>query len=137
MSAQPHGRSAIEKAHRALRSARTLLLEDPAGAANRTYYAAFYAARTALLSADEAPRTHAGMRGRFALHFVRTGHLAPEIGRALGVAEHLRLLADYDDGATIEPDDVEPVLALVVRFVEAIEALLSSADDALGADTEG
>lgn len=128
----PSGRDAAQRvrrelarAHRALKSAYTLLPDDPAGAANRTYYAAFHAARAALYAAGEVPRTHTGIERRFALHFVRSGRIAPEVGRALGSAEELRFLADYDEGADIAPADVRAVLAEVERFVGAVETILT------------
>lgn len=122
----PHVASEMERARRVLRSAWTLLPDDPGSAANRTYYAAFHAAKAALLSVGERPRTHSGTRGRFAFHFVRTGRIAPEIGRALGSAEELRLLADYDEGAELTPADVRPVVEAVERFVTAVEAALAA-----------
>lgn len=116
----------LERAHTALSTARRIVDEDPVGAANRTYYAAFDAARAALATTGEAPRSHMGVKRRFALHFVRTGRISAEVARALGSAEELRLLADYDEGATIEADDVRAVRAAVEGFIEAVEAVIGS-----------
>jgi uncharacterized protein (UPF0332 family) len=49
----------MEKAGRALKTARRLLPEDKA-AVNRAYSAAFYAATAALLAKGENPETHKG-----------------------------------------------------------------------------
>lgn len=84
----------MDKAQKALASARILLdAGDMDGAANRAYYAMFDAAVAALSWAgagadtgQSPPKTHSGLITSFGNHLVRTGKLAPEFGRALTVA---------------------------------------------------
>ncbi len=60
------------RAERVLRAAHLLLdAGDPLSAVNRVYYGAYYAASAALLSRDEAPKTHSGTLHRFYFHFVK------------------------------------------------------------------
>ncbi len=40
-------------------------------AISRAYYAAFHAARAALLTEGESPKSHGGVRNRFGYHFIR------------------------------------------------------------------
>jgi uncharacterized protein (UPF0332 family) len=117
----------MRKARRALDAAR-LLLEGgaPEGAANRLYYAAFHAARAALMLEDETPNTHKGIKARFSYHFIRTGRLPRELTRTLGTAESLRSKADYDVGGFITVEAVEPILAQAERFVEAVADLIDA-----------
>lgn len=70
----------MEKASRALASARLLLdAGDTDGACNRAYYAMFDAARAALIvsgaPSDQAARTHSGLIAAFGLHLVKAGRL--------------------------------------------------------------
>lgn len=91
----------MEKAWRALSSARLLLDDkDMEGACNRAYYAMFDAAHAALMcsGAQVNPaetKTHSGLIGAFGRHLVKTGSLPAELGRALNEVERVRLLADY------------------------------------------
>ena len=60
----------MQKARRALNDARLLMEHERAEAAvNRTYYAAFDAARALLLTKGEAPSSHSGVKSRFSYHF--------------------------------------------------------------------
>ncbi len=93
-------------------------------AVNRVYYAAFYAARAALLTLGEAPKTHAGVLRRFLVHFVQTRRLPEAHARALPRAYQLRQEADYDEGATIESEAAQELLEEVAGFVVAVGELL-------------
>jgi len=116
----------MQKAARALDSARLLLdAGDTDGACNRAYYAMFDAARAALASeADpEASRTHNGLIAAFGLRLIRTGRLPKELGRMLNRAEEVRLLADYTGGA-VEPQDASELLSQAGAFVRAVRDYL-------------
>jgi hypothetical protein len=56
-------------------------------AINRGYYAAFQAARAALLTKDESPNTHSGVIRRFGYHFVRSGQVSDDVGDVLSAAQ--------------------------------------------------
>lgn len=115
----------LEKAERALASARLLRQDsDVEGACNRAYYAMFDAAHAALLHhrADINPaetRTHSGLIGSFGKYLIKTGQIPPSLGRALNQVERIRLLADYT-GEDIAPDKVDWVIQQATEFVEAI-----------------
>lgn len=91
----------LNKARRALSSAKLLLADgDNEGACNRAYYAMFDAAHAALLrSAKEfdtsTTKTHRGLISAFGRLLVLSGRLTEESGRALNQVERIRLLADY------------------------------------------
>ena len=116
----------LDRAREDLRAARHSLDGGFVRAAvNRAYYAAFNAARAALLDAGEAPRTHAGVRNRFGLRFVATGAVADELGEVLNLAETLRNRADYEVMATFEARGAADLLEDVERSVAAAGLLLS------------
>lgn len=115
----------LDRADEALEAARyTLDGGFVSTAVNRTYYAAFHAARAALLTLDETPKTHAGVLRRFLAQFVQTGRLDDSFARALPRAYQLRQEADYEDGALIEPDAAEELLDDVTAFVQAVGEML-------------
>ena len=94
----------FEKAGEALAAARyTLDGGFLTTSINRVYYAAFYAARAALLSLGEAPKTHQGIILRFHFHFVKTGQIDARVAAILSLAEELREGADYDVALNVEP----------------------------------
>ena len=91
----------VDKAERALTSARLLLdAGDSDGATNRAYYAMFDAASASLLwagdgTAQEHHKTRRGLIGSFGSHLVQTGPLPAEFGRSLNRVQELRLTSDY------------------------------------------
>jgi uncharacterized protein (UPF0332 family) len=119
----------MQKASRALASARLLLdAGDTDGACNRAYYAMFDAARAALASETEpeATRTHNGLIAAFGLRLIKTGRLPKELGRMRNRAEEVRLLADYMGGA-VEPQDARALLSQAGAFVRAVRDYLEGA----------
>jgi len=117
----------MEKAGRALASARVLASAgDREGACNRAYYAMFNAVRCALAMPGAPPeavraKTHSGLRAAFNLHLIKSEVLPLDMGNDLRRAEHLRLVADYI-GDPISSDDVETLLAMAIEFVRRVGA---------------
>jgi len=118
----------LEKATRAVASAKLLLdTGDTDGACNRAYYAMFDAARAALF-ATEAPvvaeiaRTHSGLISAFSLHLVKTGRVSVELGKSLNKVEDLRLIADYK-GDEVEAVDAAWAVQQAELFVQAMKSI--------------
>lgn len=119
----------MQKADRALASARLLLhAGDTDGACNRAYYAMFDAACAALSCEDaaETTRTHSGLIAAFGLQLVKPGRLPRDLGRMLNRAEEVRLLADYT-GGSIEHAEACEALSRAEAFVEAVHGYLDGA----------
>ncbi len=116
----------LEKAARAVKSARVLLdLGDTDSACSRAYYAMFDAARGALARRGYTPdshKTHGSVHSAFAMEFVKTGLIPREIGRALGQVQDVRLLADYS-AESIPSDKAEWSVRHAEAFVKAVRAL--------------
>jgi uncharacterized protein (UPF0332 family) len=119
----------MDKAQKALASARLLLdAGDTDGATNRAYYAMFDAAIAALSWAgadvgQSHPKTHGGLITSFGQKLVTTGKLQAEFGRAFNRVQELRLTADY----LAEPvllDKAQWAIEEADRFVAAVSGLL-------------
>ena len=120
-------RALQEKAGQALSDAELLLENGSVEAAiNRGYYAAFQAARAALLTEEERPKTHSGVIRRFGYHFVRTGRASDEIGDILTTAQSMRGRADYEAIADLSQEDAANLIEDVRRFIEVVEEKILS-----------
>ncbi len=98
---------------------RLLEHQAAAGAVNRFYYAAFYAARALLALRELDSARHRGVISLFQTHLVKTGELTSEVARALPRAFEKRLKTDYGDFATISEDEARQVRDEVQTFVGA------------------
>ena len=120
----------MDKADKALASARLLLnAGDSDGASNRAYYAMFDAAIAALVWAgaateDKPPKTHGGLIGAFGLHLVQAQWLPAEFGRSLNRVQELRLTGDYL-AAPVPADKAERAVQEPETFVAAVRQLMA------------
>lgn len=117
----------LSQADEALAAARA---ERAAGrrrsAINRAYYAMFYASLALLTSRQVGTSKHSGVVARVSEHFIKTGLLPAEMGRALNQAFALRQKADYREFFEPTPDQVDQVLAWAAGFLAAARQLLGS-----------
>lgn len=124
----------MEKASRALASARLLLAAgDVDGTCNRAYYAMFDAARAALEGSDVSvdpvkARTHSGLLSAFSLHLVKTGRLPVDLGRALNRVAEIRLIADYT-GDEVTLDKAQWAVERAAEFLDAVRDLLAQSKE--------
>ena len=98
------------------------------GAANRLYYACFYAANALLLKHGHVARTHGGVTGLLGKHFVTTGIIGNEHNKLYKKLYDLRQGGDYNDWAEIGEENVKPLLELAENFIAEIEKLLKICD---------
>jgi len=94
-------------------------------ACSRAYYAMFDAARAALLVVNapveaEAARTHKGLISAFGKHVVKPGLVSQEVGRSLGQAQHVRLIADYN-GSPVDAKDAGQIVQWAATFIQTID----------------
>lgn len=97
------------------------------GALNRTYYAAFYAARALLALKRTDSSRHSGVIALFQEHFVKTGIVSPDIARALPQAFAKRQHSDYDDFAQAQAHEIKALREQVEQFVRACEDAVNGA----------
>jgi len=93
-------------------------------AANRLYYACFYAAGALLICYGITAHTHSGVINRLGLHFVTKGLISLEQGKFYSNLFYLRQSGDYDDWFDIKETDVLPRLDPAKNFIETIERLI-------------
>jgi uncharacterized protein (UPF0332 family) len=112
----------LSKSRQALATAeRDLDGGDADAAANRCYYAVFYAA-WAMFAAHglEKPKTHSGLISEFGRRFVKDGPLGRELGATLSKLESLRSYADYSLAPTPR-DKTELAIRAANTFLSEIE----------------
>ena len=132
MSLDQENRTAIvdyrlEKAESALKDAH--FLEDNKRynlAANRLYYALYYAASALLICKGIPTKTHAGLITQISLHLVKPGILSVEDGKLLKVMFELRQEGDYEDFIEIEKEDIEEYTPKVKALVEKLKHLIKN-----------
>lgn len=115
----------IEKAHVAMEDANQMaMLQRWSAAANRMYYAVYYAATALLISNGYTTRTHSGMITQINVHFVLHGILTKADGRLINKLFDLRQEADYDDFIDADEDDIKEYMPQVKTLIEKIISLI-------------
>ncbi len=124
---KPEIRQRLTKARRLIRIARGYDDEkDPEGVAHHAYYAMYHAATAVLLERQGTyPKTHSSIVGQFGLLVKGMPGEAREQGRALREGFELRLLADYDAGATGLTERARASLAAAASFVAFATSLIN------------
>ena len=98
-----------------------------ADAISRAYYAAFHAAKAALIyCTGSAPQSHASVKQQFGLQLVKNGPLEGHWGSEIGNLYDLRIGADYDPQQRCSVVYVRDVHQRAERFLERILRYLSS-----------
>jgi uncharacterized protein (UPF0332 family) len=117
----------LERAFESLHEAK-LLLDKGFGNTfvNRLYYACFYAVSGLLLSKGLSSSKHNGVRSLFHQNFIKTGLLAPELGRLYDRLFDNRQKGDYADLVRFDIDEVRGWLQETREFVQAINNLLTN-----------
>ena len=95
-------------------------------AANRLYYASFYASGALLIKNGINAYTHTGVINQLGLHFVSKGIISVEQGKLCKYLFELRQSGDYDDWIYINEEDVIPYLEPTKQFIETIEKLINN-----------
>ncbi|TKJ39465.1 MAG: hypothetical protein CEE38_01640 [Planctomycetes bacterium B3_Pla] len=96
------------------------------GAANRIYYACFYAVVALILTKDLSSSKQSGVIGLFNKNFVRTGDIPKEMGKFYSWMFDNRLESDYGELIEIDPDGIKQDLAAAAEFIDLITAMISN-----------
>ena len=94
-------------------------------AANRLYYACFYAAYALLFSKGYVTKTHYGVFKLIGEHFVTTGLISIEQNKFYRRILELRQTGDYDDFIEYTKEDIIPLIEPAQKFIEEIEKLIN------------
>ncbi len=115
----------IDRARTTLEEARVLLeSEHPLGAADRCYYAMFYAATALLRTKGLEPTSHRSLLASFGKEMVKSGEVDARYHRMLLDAFDLRQTADYDVRADVDQATACEAYTAAQDFVAMAEALL-------------
>ncbi len=87
-------------------------------AANRAYYAFFYAATALLLTLDMTRSKHSGVLAAFREQFVKPGLFPIDDSRAYGEAFELRNVTDYEMLGQADSVQARSAVQSASRFVE-------------------
>ena len=93
-------------------------------AANRLYYALYYAASALLLSKGIATKRHSGLMTQIHMHFVKTGILSTDEGALFKVMFSLRHEDDYEDFIEVERTDIDEYTPQVSALVKKLKDLV-------------
>jgi uncharacterized protein len=94
--------------------------------ANRLYYAAFYAVTALLLQHGYETQTHKGVKILFGAYFIKTGKIEIEKGRFYAKLFDKRQASDYADFIDWKEEDILPLVAPTMAFIQAIKDQMNS-----------
>lgn len=94
------------------------------GAANRLYYACFYAVNALLAKDDISASTHNGVRTEFFKQYVKTGFLGKEFSSLYSNLMSNRHESDYDDFIEFSEKEISPLFSEVQAFLESIRNII-------------
>ena len=92
-------------------------------AANRLYYACYYAATALLINDGYETHTHAGVKTLLGLHYIRQGTIDKMFGKQYGMLFNLRQTGDYEDYIDVDAEDVRQFIAPAGEFIALVERL--------------
>lgn len=115
----------LEKAQVTYKDALLGICNDSVGiAANRLYYAAYYAVSALLISNGIAVRSHDGVRRMLGMHFLKNKLLSTKDGQTFNQLYSLRLTGDYQDRKNLSMEaDVKPLVQPAKELIDRVSEL--------------
>ncbi len=95
-------------------------------AANRLYYACYYAATALLINDGYEAHTHSGVKTLLGLHYFSQNKIEMPFSKMYRQLFNLRQTGDYEDWVNIDDEEVNPFIEPVEQFIASIEKLISS-----------
>ena len=95
---------------------------------NRLYYACFYAVSSLLIQHGLSSSKHAGVRGLFNQHFVKTDKVAKEKAQIFNDLFERRQEGDYMDFVNFEESRVRPWIPQAEAFIDTISSLIKEGE---------
>lgn len=123
---QEYAKRQLQLADEALSDAKYLLEDNRLkAAANRAYYAMFYAASAALTSTNvKLPKRHRAVITLFYRHFVEAGKMPREFHRDFVRTFQRRLQSDYEIYAHIGEEEVRETVGKAEAFVAEVKKVM-------------
>ena len=112
----------LEKAKRFLRTAELSFNDgDYDSCVSRCYYGMFFMTEALLLTKKITASTHKGVIALFGEHFIKTGIIRKDLGKALRRAYDLRQKGDYSTGFIVSENEAKEILKVSKEFLSEIE----------------
>lgn len=93
-------------------------------AANRVYYASFYAVSALGLKHGYTTSKHGQLLGWFNQYFIKTKLIEKHFGEFYKNAFQMRQQSDYDDFVEFDKESIEEKIKLATEFIDRISELL-------------
>lgn len=115
----------IQKAETAYQEATaTINLGFVGTAANRLYYAVYYAVSALLIANGITVRTHLGVKRMFGLHFIKPKLLDKRFGITFNRLLSLRMTGDYEDRRNLDMiSDVCPLVEPTRELIDTVSKM--------------
>ena len=98
-------------------------------AANRLYYAVYYASKALLIQNGIIAKSHEGVIGQIGEKFVLTGVISKDEAKLLARLQNMRKTGDYDDFIEWHQEVVEPLFAPVEAYIDKVKTLVEPKQD--------
>jgi len=95
-------------------------------AANRLYYACFYAASALLIRDGHQTHSHSGVKRLVSMHYIKENKIDKSLIKTYGRLFNLRQRGDYEDFIDIDEDDITQLLQPAQNFIQEIEKLINN-----------
>jgi len=93
-------------------------------AANRLYYACFFAASAMLINDGFETHTHHGVKTLLGLHYIMENRMEKSFGKTYERLFNLRQTGDYEDWIDIYEEDIRPLIEPAEKFIEEMKKLI-------------
>ena len=118
---------ALTSAKKRIESSQKLLeIGNFSDSVSRAYYAVLDAARAALMTQGEMPKSHAGTIMKFNQHFIKTDKIDKKFGPLISKLEKARTEADYQFGVEFTKEEAKGVLETAEEFVAEVKKVLDN-----------
>ena len=118
----------IQQAEESLDEARYLFdgRKSPRSIINRAYYSMFYSILALLIFEPYSSSKHSGVLSYFNRHFIKSGLITKDIGRAVNKAFDIRQRGDYREQVKLDHDQVEPYIDWAEKLITSVKEFLNS-----------
>ena len=94
-------------------------------AANRLYYACFYAASALLIRDGHQTHSHNGVKSVLSLQYIKENKIDKSLIKLYGQLFNMRQRGDYEDWVIIGEDDISPLIEPSENFIVEIERIIN------------
>ena len=116
----------MDKAHKALRAAKTIEEKDSCNSVTLAYYCMFHAAHSALLAEGAAAvKSHEELKSKFSETFVDTGRFSKDVFNMIEEAEKNHHKVEYEPQTVFSLQEALRCIKNADRFFDAVEKMLA------------